>query len=208
MINVSQHYTQPRIVFEALLVKASELKTESSYEALVTRVNELEKMLRRSALNGGIINYSAPERKEVSRAKIEETLSKFSTKSSEAPVFEEAPEVKKVDERAKMLMGLLITGLRESDNMMLYSALNRQNNYELQDKVLTVYITDNASLSLFDNSDNVSACEKVLRDSTDDQEYTVRIVNGNASNRKLSDDQRRKLSDVFQNKLIDRNIKK
>lgn len=203
-----RYTTQPRIVFEALLVKASELKTEATYEALVTRVSELEKMIRRSALNGGIINYTAPQQKEVSRAKIEETISKLSTKGSEAPVFEEAPQAKKVDERAKMVMGMLITALRENDAMMLYSALGRQNNYELEDKVLTIYVNDNASLSLFENGDNVSICEKALREATDDYDYSIKVVNGNSSSRKLSDDQRRKLSDVFQNKLIDRNIKK
>lgn len=202
-----RYTTQPRIVFEALLVKASELKTELTNEALTARVNELEKIVRRSALNGSPVVYTQAPTNSPSKAKISETLSKFSTVESGAPVFEEAPKEKEVDERAKMVVGLLMTALREKEYTMLYGALCRQNNYTLEDKLLTFYVTDNATISLFDNTDNTAICEKALKEVTEDVEYSIRVVNGNISSRKLNNDQRRKLADVFGSKLVDKNNK-
>lgn len=202
-----RYTTQPRIVFEALLVKASELKTESSNEALASRVNELEKMIRRAALNGAPVAYTQSSTPQaVSKAKIEATISKFATKESqEAPVFEETPATAEPDERAKMVVGLLLTALREADQTMLYRALSRQNSYMLQDKVLSFNITDNATKALFENADNIATCERLLKEATDDAEYTFKLENTSVGARKLTDDKLKKLADVFGTKLIDRN---
>ncbi len=200
-----RYTTQPRIVFEALLIKASELKTEASNEALSSRVNELEKMIRKAALNGMPVTYTQIEPQSVSKAKIEAAISKFATKETESPVFEEAPQKAEPDERAKMVVGLLLTVLREADHTMLYSALSRQNNYTLQDKVLSFNITDNATKALFENADNLAICEKAIKTSTDDDEYTFKLESSGSNARKLSEDQRKKLVDVFGTKYVDRN---
>ncbi|MBQ8178463.1 MAG: DNA polymerase III subunit gamma/tau [Clostridia bacterium] len=200
-----RYTTQPRIVFEALLVKASELKTEASNEALSARVNELEKMVRKAALNGMPVAYTQSAPQPVSKAKIEAALSKFATKEKEAPVFEEAPKKAEPDERAKMVVGLLLTALREADYTMLYSALSRQSNYSLQDKVLSFNINDNATKALFENADNLAICEKALKASTDDEEYTFKLENSSSGARKVNEEQHKKLVEVFGTKYVDRN---
>ncbi len=197
-----RYTTQPRIVFEALLVKASELKTELSLDALTARVNELEKIIRRGALTGtAIIPTAQPVQPSVSKAKIEETLSKYASKDTSATVFEEKPKQRQVDERAKMVVGLLITSLREKDYIMLYRALSKQNDYALEGKTLTFYINDNATYSLFDGTDNQSVCENALKEATEDNEYQFKAVNAKNIGKKVTEEQRVRLADMFGSKL-------
>ena len=75
----------------------------------------------------------------------------------------------------------------------------------LQDKVLSFNITDNATKALFENADNIATCERLLKEATDDAEYTFKLENTSAGARKLTDDKLKKLADVFGTKLIDRN---
>ena len=193
-----RYTTQPRIVFEALLVKASELKTELSLDALTARVNELEKIIRRGALTGtAIIPSVQPTQPSVSKAKIEETLSKYASKDTSNIVFEEKPKARQVDERAKMVVGLLITALREKDYTMLYRALSRQNDYTLDGKTLTFFIDDNATYSLFDGTDNQTICENALKEVTEDNEYQFKAMNAKNIGKKITEDQRVKLADMF-----------
>lgn len=199
-----RYTTQPRIVFEALLVKASELKTELSNDALIARVNELEKIIRRGALTGTAIISAPVSQPAVSKSKIEDTLSKFASKDKASTVFEEAPRQKKVDERANMVVGLLITALREKDQIMLYRALSKQNNFSLDNKTLTFYIDDNATLSLFDGTDNLNLCESALKEVMEDVEYQFRAVNAKSVSKKVSEEQMLKLADVFGSKFENR----
>ncbi len=199
-----RYTTQPRIVFEALLVKASELKTELSNDALIARVNELEKIIRRGALTGTAIISAPVSQPVVSKSKIEDTLSKFASKDKATTVFEEAPRQKKVDERANMVVGLLITALREKDQIMLYRALSKQNNFSLDNKTLTFYIDDNATLSLFDGTDNLNLCESALKEVMEDIEYQFRAVNAKSVGKKVSEEQMLKLADVFGSKFENR----
>ena len=199
-----RYTTQPRIVFEALLVKASELKTELSNDALIARVNELEKIIRRGALTGTAIISAPVSQPAVSKSKIEDTLSKFASKDKATTVFEEAPRQKKVDERANMVVGLLITALREKDQIMLYRALSKQNNFSLDNKTLTFYIDDNATLSLFDGTDNLNLCESALKEVMEDVEYQFRAVNAKSVSKKVSEEQMLKLADVFGSKFENR----
>lgn len=200
-----RYTTQPRIVFEALLVKASELKTELSNDALTARVNELEKIIRRGVLTGNTVMPTQVSQPTISKSKIEDTLSKFATKDSSATVFEEAPKQKRVDENAKMVVGLLITALREKDQIMLYRALSKQNNFSLSGKTLTFYIDDNATLSLFDGTENQSLCENSLREVTEDADYQFQVVNAKSVGKKVNDEQMVKLLDVFGPKFENKN---
>lgn len=199
-----RYTTQPRIVFEALLVKASELKTEQTNEALTARINELEKIIRRGALSGAPIAFTQSPKISIPKSKIEDTLSKFASKESSAEVFDEAPKKTVVDERANMVVGLLMTALREGDYTMVYRALSRQNNFTLEGKTLTFNISDNATLALFDNADNIAICEKALRDVTEDYEYSFRIKSGNNTGKRITDGERKTLKEMFGNKLEDR----
>lgn len=196
-----RYTTQPRIIFEALLVKASELRTELSLDALTARVNELEKIIRRGALTGTAIIPQTSTQPTISKSKIEDTLSRFASKDNTSAVFEETPRQKKVDERAKMVVGLLITALREKDYTMLYRALSKQNDFSLEGKTLTFFIDDNATYTLFDGTDNLNICESALKEATDDSDYIFKIVNAKNVGKKITEDQRMKLADVFGNKF-------
>lgn len=200
-----RYTTQPRIVFEALLVKASELKTEITNDALIARVNELEKIIRKGALTGTTIISSPVAQPTVSKSNIEDKLSKFASKDNAETVFEENTVQIKVDERAKMVVGLLITALREKDQIMLYRALSKQNNFSLDGKTLTFYIDDNATLSLFDGTENQALCENALREVTEDKDYQFFVVNAKNAGKKVNDEQMVKLLDVFGNKFENKN---
>ncbi|MBR2480219.1 MAG: hypothetical protein IKB56_02820, partial [Clostridia bacterium] len=200
-----RYTTQPRIVFEALLVKASELKTEITNDALIARVNELEKIIRKGALTGTTIISSPVAQPTVSKSNIEDKLSKFASKDNAETVFEENTVQIKVDERAKMVVGLLITALREKDQIMLYRALSKQNNFSLDGKTLTFYIDDNATLSLFDGTENQALCENALREVTEDKDYQFFVVNAKSAGKKVNDEQMVKLLDVFGNKFENKN---
>ncbi len=207
LVTSEQHLritTQPRIIFEAILIKASELKTEASLEALSARVNELEKLVRRSVLTGAPI-VAQTVQPSVPKSQIEDKLAKFAKRDDTAPVFEEK-EIKTpvVDERAKMVVGLLLTELREQDQTMLYRALNRQTNYSLEDKTLTFLISEKATLALLEDIENVTICEKALKVATADDEYKFVIKDANGIGKKISDDQRKRLSDVFGDRFIDK----
>ncbi len=200
-----RYTTQPRIVFEALLVKASELKTEITNDALIARVNELEKIIRKGALTGTTIISSPVAQPTVSKSNIEDKLSKFASKDNAETVFEENTVQIKVDERAKMVVGLLITALREKDQIMLYRALSKQNKFSLDGKTLTFYIDDNATLSLFDGTENQALCENALREVTEDKDYQFFVVNAKSAGKKVNDEQMVKLLDVFGNKFENKN---
>lgn len=196
-----RYTTQPRIVFEALLVKASELRTELNLDALTTRVNELEKIIRRAALMGTTVISAPTPAPAVSKSEIENTLSKFAKKDDSYVVFEEKNSQPKVDERAKMIVGLLITALREKDKIMLYRALSKQNNFTLDGKTLTFIIDDNATISLFDGTDNQNVCETALKEVMEDAEYQFKIANAKTAGKKITESQMTKLIDVFGNKF-------
>ncbi len=195
--------TQPRIIFEALLIKASELKTEASIEALSARVNELEKIIRRGALTGATI-VAPSVQTSIPKSQIEDKLAKFAKQEDTTPIFEETSIPKQKDDRADMLVGLLITALREKDYTMLYRALYKKTNYVLNAKTLTYYIAEVATLALFDNPDNLTICENAIREATQDDEYKFAVKNANNVSRKVTDEQRKRLSDVFGEKFIDR----
>ena len=199
--------TQPRIVYEAILVKATELKTEFSNEALVSRINELEKLVRRAALTGIAPQMVIPQTpvNSVPKAKLADTIAKYSTKVEGAKVFEDAPKAPKVDERAKMLVGLLLTSLREKGDTVVYSALSRQNNYVLEGKTLSFNLADNASITVFDNAERKTLVSATLKEATADDDYEVEFVNAaNGAGRKIKDEDRKKLLDLFGSNLEDR----
>ena len=104
-----------------------------------------------------------------------------------------------------MVVGLLITALREKDQIMLYRALSKQNNFSLDGKTLTFYIDDNATLSLFDGTENQALCENALREVTEDKDYQFFVVNAKSAGKKVNDEQMVKLLDVFGNKFENKN---
>ncbi|MBO7177717.1 MAG: hypothetical protein J6V69_01295, partial [Clostridia bacterium] len=62
-------------------------------------------------------------------------------------------------------------------------------------------IDDNATYSLFDGTDNQTICENALKEVTEDSEYQFKVMNAKNIGKKVTEDQRVKLADMFGSKF-------
>ncbi len=201
--NELRYTTQPRVVFEAILVKATEMKTEMSMDAMLSRIDALEKQLRRIELNGVTLAAPSEETARKKEEKINSVISAFAVQESPA-VFEEVPKPPKRDEKADMIAGLLITALRDGDHAILSRAMQKQNDYSLDGKTMTYVIGDTATLSLLNDNDNLTIIDRALKSVTDN-DYEFKFTSRNKGEKSgIGADDRAKLADLFGSALTDR----
>lgn len=205
--NALRYSTQPRIIFEAILVQAAEMNTEAGVEALASRVGALEKQLRELEF-GGAITVAQPVKQEVNEQKVAEmvsALSKKDTVTEETTVFDSAPARKSASDKAVRLMGLIITELRESGYGLLYQALRTQEDYELEGKTLTVRVHDAASRTQLTDPAYEGAIAAALKAVTGDAGYTFKCVGElKESGGKAKPEDRMRLVDLFGSKLTEK----
>lgn len=203
--NELRYTSQPRVIFEAILVKATEMRTELNIDSLLSRVDALERQLRRIELNGITVTETrstVDEQKQ--EEKIKSVISSFAVQEEAPAVFEESPKSPKRDPRADMIAGSLITALRESDHPMLTRAMQKQDEYSLSGKTMTYVISDTATLSLLADGENVTIIENALRSVTD-KDYSFAYTTPDKGGRKgITQNDRAKLADLFGDTLTDR----
>ncbi len=203
--NELRYTSQPRVVFEAILVKATEMKTELNIDALLSRVDALEKQLRRIELNGVTVTTARSETEERKQEeKIKSVISSFAVQEEAPAVFEEQPKPPKRDPKADMIAGSLITALRESDHPMLTRAMQKQDDYSLSGKIMTYVIGDTATLSLLADNENVMIVENALRSVTDNDYSFVYTTPDKGGKQGITQNDRAKLADLFGDTLTDR----
>lgn len=203
--NELRYTSQPRVVFEAILVQATEMKTELNIDALLSRVDALEKQLRRIELNGVTVTTTRSETEERQQEeKIKSVLSSFAVQEEAPAVFEESPKPPKRDPKADMIAGSLITALRESDHPMLTRAMQKQDNYSLSGKTMTYVVSDTATLSLLSENENVLIIENALRSVTDNDYSFAYTTPDKGGKQGITQNDRAKLADLFGDTLTDR----
>lgn len=203
--NELRYTSQPRVIFEAILVKATEMRTELNIDSLLSRVDALERQLRRIELNGITVTETrstVDEQKQ--EEKIKSVISSFAVQEEAPAVFEESPKTPKRDPKADMIAGSLITALREGDHPMLTRAMQKQDEYSLSGKTVTYVISDTATLSLLADGENVTIIENALRSVTD-KDYSFAYTIPDKGGRKgITQNDRAKLADLFGDTLTDR----
>lgn len=205
--NALRYSTQPRIIFEAILVQAAEMNTEAGVDALASRVGALEKQLRELEF-GGAITVAQPVKPEVNEQKVAElvsSLAKKDTVTEETTVFDSAPVRKSASDKAVRLMGLIITELRESGYGLLYQALRTQEDYELEGKTLIVRVHDAASQTQLTDPAYEGAIAAALKAVTGDAGYSFKCVGEHKeSGGKAKPEDRMRLVDLFGSKLTEK----
>ncbi len=218
--NLIRYSTQPQIIMDACIVKASELQTEPNIEALLSRVRALENKL--ADLQSGAIKITYPDEPSpqisVSQATdngdpyplpsdgapssgMEDILSKLVPAEEEA-VFcddtqEDAPSGP--DELAKGIMGGLLTVLREQNYSMLYHALSKQEDYGMNGNTLAVRVSDAASWSLINAPGNPALLKSFIRQQSGG-DYDLEITR-KSSREEIRTGSKNTLIELFGNKL-------
>ena len=154
-----RYSTRPRITFEALLVKAASIYTSEESDAMLSRIEELERKLRSG-------NFTVRKTETVQKPdpeEIQKRLSDFAKTDTRNPeteisVFSDNP-VPVGDERAETLMGQMITELRSQHRMLLYSALNSQNSYFVQGDEFVINAADATAYDMLTEESNLKVLE-------------------------------------------------
>lgn len=209
--NTLRYSTQPRIILEAVLVRAAEMRTDPSLDGLTSRIALLESKLNSLEQNGIRVAAPAPKAQpadapKAEPPKIEDLVGKYAVSTESAPVFaddEDAPP--EADARVREYWGAILTRLREEQYNMLYYSLQNQDDIRLNDTALTLYTKETATLDLLANDTYLTAINRILREIAGPQ-YTFSVVNA-GKKKTLTDQARQSLNDLFGD-LLTRNPNK
>ncbi|MFW5780803.1 MAG: DNA polymerase III subunit gamma/tau, partial [Bacillota bacterium] len=162
-IETSLRYSsQPRILLEATVVKACEMRLDTSSEATATRLRELEKKLEQLKKEGIKIEEKPIEKEikkkdenktkqpveEKEKTDINQVLKEQATKVEKNTIFEEAGTEE--EEKALKIWDDIAHTLKNQDERTLfYAASGIDRGVYLQDKALIVRSNSDATVSLF-----------------------------------------------------------
>jgi DNA polymerase-3 subunit gamma/tau len=145
-----RYSTQPRIMLEATIVKACELRTDSSPEAAFTRLRELERKLEELAANGIKVAETPPivEKPEEKQENITEILESAAIVIEEESVFEEAQNEQ--EEKINKIWDGIIQRLHERGERALYTAATMlEDELSLEGNQLILRSNNPATVKLF-----------------------------------------------------------
>ncbi|MGI6522513.1 MAG: DNA polymerase III subunit gamma/tau [Christensenellales bacterium] len=148
--------TQPRILLEATVVKACELKLDTSSEAVATRIKELENKLEQLKTEGIKIEKKADKEPKEKKQKpqepeekpdINKILKGQAVRVEDKAIFEEASTEE--EERALKIWDDVLKSLNNMGERRLFiAASDIQEGIYLQDKALVVRSQDDATVKL------------------------------------------------------------
>lgn len=182
--------SQPSLVLELALVKASRPEIAVSMEALARRVAELERRLE----NGLDIepvrqNYQSTPSREVKPVIDKQRVNEV-PESKVTPVIEPPDEQREKDtevkgggegeDQVRKAWPALLKGIKESGKMPLWSLLSNQPSLEVAGNVLTLYFTDEFDLRTADKPEYRKYFEWLLAKHFGGQ-WEVRCVQGKKS---------------------------
>ncbi|MCL2631108.1 MAG: DNA polymerase III subunit gamma/tau [Firmicutes bacterium] len=226
--NQLRYSTQQKIIFDAFLIKATELKTENSLEAVLSRLSALETAhsAQRTAHNeGNILNNSTTNHQSpitnhqppttnhqppITNHQPPTTNHQSSLASRYKPVQEEAPVFATADEaddyNAKNasinLAGMLITKLRHDKHTHLYQSLRNEENISINGKALVFTPSTAGAVGALSDSSNL----KILNLAIKELMGNDFSVEANIPKIASADDYAL-LNGLFGDKLIDKNKK-
>jgi DNA polymerase-3 subunit gamma/tau len=169
--------TQPRVLLEVALVKICRPERDDSHEALLERIEQLEKALR----EGG-----APQKKrrepasEASPKKQRKAASVQATKSMEGPTPSPKEDVPgKVKDPAKLWSDIMKTIRKEK--MPLYMLMTEGNLHSVKDSVLTIAFPESGGfyVTALEKEDNRKFIQDTVQRLTG-REYRIKFIIGDS----------------------------
>lgn len=148
--NTLRYSTQPRIILEATIVAASELRLDNSPEATFTRLREMERKLEELERNGIKAADIPPvvEKKEEKKADITHILEQSAVAVEEESVFEEATSAE--EERINKVWDGIIQRLSDrGERALLTAATMLEDELKIEGNLLILRSNNPATVKLF-----------------------------------------------------------
>ncbi len=170
--NLVKYSTQPKIVFEACLVKASELHTEQDVTALLSRVRGLEKELAKLKSEGIVVKSTgavAVNEPDNDAPSIEDELAKFAVAVTEEapPVFDDVPPPpSQAEQLMEERLSLILTALRNAGELMIHHVLQKINASQMSmvdEHTINFAFNDPAMSMMFEHAVNAEALTQSVR---------------------------------------------
>ncbi|MDY6367824.1 MAG: DNA polymerase III subunit gamma/tau [Clostridia bacterium] len=156
--NSLRYSTQPRTVFEVAAVKAARTDSDYSNDALIARINSLERQLNNLKENGiSIQNKDNSSVEEKADLKQEKEISE-----NKQNVFF---ELSSFADNESELKGKILTGLRRNGHEMLWNVMQGVV-VSAVGNVLVLSTNSQADLSLVEREDNIKFIKEALSDFT------------------------------------------
>jgi|AGTN01.1.fsa_nt_gi DNA polymerase III, subunit gamma and tau len=214
-----RYSSEQRIIFEASLVKAAEMRTDLSIEGLLSRIDAVEKGTGYGARDTGADNsnidpqlsplpspLSSPEPpKPITEISEQNILDYAVPVSSEETPFGEAEEAPGDYFEAERIWGLALTTLREEGDRILYYALKSQKNIEIRGDKLVLTVSDMATSDLLARAENLETAAKIISGVSGGKLKFV--VESAVKNIEKKNEDKVKLNELFGAKLIDKTKK-
>lgn len=167
MENAIRFSTQPKILLQANIVRACELNTELNIEGLTNRIGELENKLA-EIVKKGIVITKTEKTAVKAEDNIEETpnlLEQVAEAVEENLIFEESEQVDDKSYLANEAWAKVVNKLNEMEEGMLHMvASGIDNNLSIKNKDFIVYTEDKATLSIFNNENNLPVMKGVIKE--------------------------------------------
>lgn len=171
-IETSLRYSsQPRILFEATIVKACELRLDESNEATITRLKELEKKyeeLKKSGIKISAITEKTeakkPKEQIIQEEKIDiaKELEQNSVKVEDKTIFEEV--IDEEDEKAYSSWDGVLKRLKDKGERTLYAAASEIcEDISIEDNTLVVKTNNNATVKFLNQQNYLNVLKECVK---------------------------------------------
>ena len=215
-----RYSSQPKVMFEAAIVRACELTTETDLDGLTNRIKELEKKLADIEKTG--VKVTAVESKkdpvapvasepavapaEKKTTDINDLLSSMAEQRVEV-VFNDKAEDKGDSYLAEEIWSKLVTALADADEMMLKMAASCvESGYKISGNKYVLETSDNATYNLFNRPEYREVMQKLIRRESG-KEYDFVCVMANEKEQKVNARDRITLDQLFNGDVKVRPVK-
>jgi DNA polymerase-3 subunit gamma/tau len=216
MENALRYSTQPRILLEANIVRASELQTELNLDGLTNRVKELEKKLLKLEKDGlktvyigkksedaEIIenNQEEPKPMEKRKTDVEKLLEQMSITTEDATVFvQEEIEDDSKSHLANEIWSKIIVRLNDMNEQLLYSATQNVESVRLSENRFVAKTSDKVVLEIFKKPNYNSIMQQLVREEFEGN-YSFSIEEKKDKNESITPENKVLLVDLFGGKI-------
>lgn len=162
MENAIRYSTQPKVLLEANIVRACELSTDLSIDALLIRVSELEQKLAEIMKKGIAVREVQPTMQE---EPVPNLLEEMAEVAEEELIFEETEVVDDKSFLAQEVWAKLINKLDElNESVLLMAASSIDSNISIINKDFIVDTDDKATLSIFNRESNLAVLRNIIKE--------------------------------------------
>lgn len=215
-----RYSSQPKVMFEAAIVRACELVTETDLDGLTNRIKELEKKLADIQTTGlkvsptpvkapiATAQQSEPAKLEPKKTDVNELLSNVAEQRVEV-VFD---DVKATDEGdtylAEEIWSKLVTALADANETMLKMAASFvEGGYRIEKDKYILETADNATYNLFNRPEYRETIQKLIR-KEGGKDYEFICVLSSGKDKKIDPNDKMTLDRLFSGELKVRPVNK